>query len=319
MTSELLKAPRKRLTPELRAQPQVKTARAPEVDPLLHAFHPSRLRWSNVDWVVAVWIAGMHLGCVAALFFVSWQAVAVAVGLHWLTCSIGICLGYHRFLSHCSLKLRWPARAFVSLCGVLSGEGTPLTWSANHRIHHARSDKEGDPHSPNDGSWWSHIMWLFIHRNPAETEALQQRYVPDLLQDPVLRFFERTYGLWLIGSGVVLFAIGGWPFLLWGLCVRMVFAYHSTWFVNSATHMWGYRNYETTDRSRNLWWVAILAYGEGWHNNHHAFPRLARAGHRWWEFDATFCAIRVLRAVGLAYEVDDRVPEDGKLPAPAKP
>ena len=164
----------------------------------------------------------------------------------------------------------------------------------------------------------SHILWLFIRRSKADAAALQQRYVPDLVQDPIMQFFERTFGLWLIGSGVVLFAVGGWPMLLWGLCARMVFAYHSTWFVNSATHMWGYRNYETTDRSRNLWWVAVLAYGEGWHNNHHAFPRLARAGHRWYEFDATFIAIRALQAVGLAYEVDDRIPENGKLAAPAK-
>jgi stearoyl-CoA desaturase (delta-9 desaturase) len=105
-----------------------------------------------------------------------------------------------------------------------------------------------------------------------------------------------------------LYVLGGWPFLLWGLCVRMVVAYHSTWFVNSATHLWGYRNYETDDESKNLWWVALMSYGEGWHNNHHAHPRLARAGHRWWELDMTFYAIRVLQALRLAYAVDDRIP-----------
>ena len=281
-------------------EPEIKSIRASEVDSILHVYDPSRLKWKNVDWTVAGWMLAMHVGCVAALFFVTWQAVAVAVILHWMTCSIGICLGYHRFLSHCSLKLRWPARAFVTLCGVLSGEGSPLTWSANHRVHHARSDRKGDPHSPNDGSWWSHILWLFIHRDRATEHALHQRYAPDLLADPVLRFFERTYGLWLIGSGVVLFAIGGWPFLLWGLCARMVVAYHSTWFVNSATHIWGYRNYETTDRSRNLWWVALLSYGEGWHNNHHAFPTSARFSSKWFEFDLGWQYIRTMQSLGLA-------------------
>lgn len=285
----------------------------PRRDPLLATFDRDRLRLSNLDWPVAIWMVAMHVGAAAALFFVTWQAVLTALVLHWLTCSIGVCLGYHRFLSHRSLKLRWPARLFVTLCGVLSGEGSPLTWAATHRVHHGRSDREGDPHSPNDGGWWSHVMWVFVRRDPNVTRALHERYVPDLLDDPLMRFFEKTYGLWLVASGVVLFLIGGWPMLLWGLCARMVVAYHSTWFVNSATHIWGYRSYQTGDRSRNLWWVAVVSYGEGWHNNHHAFPRLARAGHRWWEFDMTFYAIRFLQAVGLAYEVDDRVPEDGKL------
>jgi len=275
---------------------------------ILADFSPEKLRWNNIDWVVVAWIGGMHLGCLAAPFFFTWQAVAVALVLHWLTCSIGICLGYHRGLSHRSLKLVAPARFFTTLCGVLSGEGSPLTWAATHRVHHARSDREGDPHSPFDGTWWSHVLWTFVKRDKQVTQALHDTYVPDLKQDRILAFFEKTYGLWLIGSGVALYALGGWPFVLWGLCVRMTLAYHSTWFVNSATHLWGYRNYETRDASRNLWWVAILSYGEGWHNNHHAHPRLARAGHKWWEIDPTWYAIQFLRVFGLAYNVDDRVP-----------
>lgn len=316
MSSELLEAPvrhprRRKLVPQ---KPQ-STATTGDL-PVYDIFDPRHLTLKNLDWTVLVWMVGIHVGAVAALFFFSWQAVAVAAVLHWLTCSIGICLGYHRFLSHKSLKLRTPARWFVTLCGVLSGEGSPLKWSATHRVHHARSDHYGDPHSPNDGTWWSHIEWLFIRQDAAACNALYQRYCPDLLKDKVLVHFEKTYGLWLIASGFVLFAIGGWPFLLWGLCARMCFAYHSTWFVNSATHIWGYRNYDTDDRSRNLWWVALLAYGEGWHNNHHAHPRLARAGHKWWEIDMTFYAIRALQLVGLAYEVDDRKPV-GRAAAPA--
>jgi stearoyl-CoA desaturase (delta-9 desaturase) len=299
---------RPRRNPPVQWQANQQASAAAERAELLKQFNPDQQSWENIDWTVLLWMVGMHVGAVAALFFVSWQAVAVAVGLHWLTCSIGICLGYHRFLSHRSLRLRAPARFFVTLCGVISGEGSPLMWSATHRVHHARSDREGDPHSPNDGTWWSHIMWLFVRHDEKVRQALFEHYTPDLLKDPILRFFERTYGKWLILSGIALFAIGGWPFLLWGLCARMVFAYHSTWFVNSATHIWGYRNYEVADRSRNLWWVALLSYGEGWHNNHHAHPRLARAGHKWWEIDMTFYAIRFLQLVGLAYEVDDRNP-----------
>ena len=317
MSTQVLESPvrrpsRRRLQPSGKTVSQRSGEAADLQAEIIHAYSPGALTWKNVDWAVVVWMTAMHVGAVAALFFVTWQAVAVAVALHWLTCSLGICLGYHRFLSHRSLKLAAPARFFISLCGVLSGEGGPLTWSANHRIHHARSDREGDPHSPNDGSWWSHITWLFLLRDKEMTARTHQRYTPDLLKDPILVFFEKTYGLWLVASGVALFAIGGWPWLLWGLCARMVVAYHSTWFVNSATHIWGYRNYETTDRSRNLWWVALLSYGEGWHNNHHAHPRLARAGHKWWEIDMTFYAIRALQFVGLAYEVDDRIPTGEK-------
>ena len=156
--------------------------------------------------------------------------------------------------------------------------------------------------------WWSHLYWLFVYHDKKHNEALYRQYVPDLAADPIMQFFEKTYGYILFASAIAMYLIGGWPLLLWGCCARMVFAYHSTWFVNSATHLWGYRNYETTDESRNLWWVAILSYGEGWHNNHHAHPSTARAGHKWWEFDPTWLAIKSLRAVGLAYDVNDRNP-----------
>jgi len=277
-------------------------------DEILSWFGPSRMQWKNVSWVVLSWMLAMHIGALAAPFFFTWQALAVTLVLHWFTCSIGICLTYHRCLSHRSLKLRAPARFVGLLAAAICGEGSPLRWSMVHRIHHGHSDEPGDPHSPLEGPWWSHLLWLFIEQPLEVNQAANQQYVPDLMKDKLVMFFERTWALWMVGCGAVLFAIGSWPLLLWGLCVRMVLAYHSTWFVNSATHLWGYRNYQTTDESRNLWWVAILSYGEGWHNNHHAHPRTARAGHRWWEFDPTFWAIRTLQAVGLAHAVDDRNP-----------
>jgi sn-2 palmitoyl-lipid 9-desaturase len=284
------------------------TEAAAERAEVLESFSPEQLKWKNADWTVIVWMTLMHVGAIAAPFFFSWSALGITVFLHWLTCSIGICLCYHRCLSHQSLKLKQPSRFFALLAGVLSGEGSPLMWSATHRVHHSRSDQEGDPHSPLSGEFWSHILWLFVNHRKDMRDKLYRRYCPDLIKDPLLQFFDRTYGMWLIGTGVVLFAAGGLPWLLWGLCLRMVLAYHSTWFVNSATHLWGYRNYKTKDESRNLWWVALFAYGEGWHNNHHAHPRLARAGHRWWEVDMTWWSIKFLRAIGQATDVDDRVP-----------
>jgi stearoyl-CoA desaturase (delta-9 desaturase) len=148
-----------------------------------------------------------------------------------------------------------------------------------------------------------------------------RRYCPELINRPLVNFFERTFPLWLWGSGITLLTagwlLGGWQlglsWLVWGMCVRMVAAYHSTWFVNSATHLWGYRNYDTRDASRNLWRVAILAYGEGWHNNHHAHPSVAPAGRKWWEVDITWWSIRLLKAVGLAWTSATSCPRDAPL------
>jgi stearoyl-CoA desaturase (delta-9 desaturase) len=268
----------------------------------------------GVNWGVTLWMLGMHVGAVVALWHFSWPALGVFLFLHWVTASLGICLGYHRLLTHGSLIVPRPVKYFFSMCGMLSAEGSPLMWVATHRKHHVHSDLEDDPHSPNDGFWWSHMLWF----NPAETkeqaEALFKRWAPDMYRDSVQRFFHKTFVIYPLLLGAVLYGIGeyffqvGLSMMLWGLCARMVVAYHSTWFVNSATHIWGYRNYSTTDRSRNLWWVALLSYGEGWHNNHHAHQRLARHGHRWYEFDMTYMAIWVLKALGLAKSVQNKLP-----------
>ena len=300
-------------------QPAVPIASASNTapEPVWGPWLPDRLRLNNVDWIVLGWMVAMHAGAVAALFYFSWAGLATAFVLHWFTASIGICLGYHRFLSHKSFKLVSPVRFLTLVAGSLSGEGSPLVWAATHRMHHHRSDQEGDPHSPLINAIWSHLTWLFIRRTPAQQQALFKKYTPDLMNDPMLQFFEKTYFLWLVASGVALYAIGGTSMLLWGLCMRMVMVYHGTWFVNSATHIWGYRNYDVRDESRNLWWVAIWAYGEGWHNNHHAHPSVAPAGHQWWELDPTWWSIKTLRFLGLAYDVHDKIPmkTTGRAPA----
>lgn len=302
------------------AQPKLKVATPtkPRKTEPEFAIAPEHLRSDNLQLFPLIWIALMHVGAIASLFFFSWAGLAACLLMHWVTGSIGVCLGYHRYLSHRSFKLTSPAEFCVLLCGTLSGQGTPLDWAANHRLHHQFSDRKGDPHSPRDGKWWSHILWLFVPVAPKLQREIYERYIPELLEKPIVRFVDRYQALWHLMFGCSMLAIGavfgGWQLavsmLLWGMCMRMVLTYHGTWCVNSATHLWGYRNYETRDDSRNLWWVAVMSYGEGWHNNHHAHPRLARAGHRWWEVDTTWWMIKVMRFLRLATDVEDGLPVD---------
>ncbi|MCA9262665.1 MAG: fatty acid desaturase [Planctomycetales bacterium] len=272
-----------------------------------------RLSAHPVSWGVAGWFIVIHLGALASLAFISWQAVLLTVFFHWLTGGAGVCLGFHRLLTHRSFETtRWVRFCLAAIAG-WAGEGSVLFWVANHRKHHAYSDKPGDPHTPNDGAWWSHMMWTIPFTSKEEREALYRRWIPDLRDDWELRLLDSTFLLWHIGLAIVMgavgYAIGGGymatSFVLWGMFMRLALVLHSTWFVNSASHMWGYRNYDTTDDSRNNWWVALITYGEGWHNNHHAYPRMARHGHRWWEIDMTFMAIRVLQFFGLAWNIVD--------------
>jgi len=271
-------------------------------------------------WGILFWLGIVHVGALAAPWTFTWEGVAVTFVLHWMTGGLGICLGFHRLLTHSSFQTyKWVRWAFVFLGG-LAGEGSALDWVANHRKHHARSDQPGDPHSPREGAWWSHILWLLWCPPSAKHEAHLRKWAPDLIKDQVIVWLGRLFipihilvGLAILGLG---YAYGQWvphsngaemaaSFLVWGIFVRLVLVLHSTWFVNSASHIWGYTNYETTDDSKNLWWVAIIAYGEGWHNNHHAYPRMALHGHKWWEIDMTWMVIWALRRCGLAWNVVD--------------
>ncbi|MFZ9792351.1 MAG: acyl-CoA desaturase [Gemmataceae bacterium] len=225
------------------------------------------------------------------------------VGLYCFTGCIGITLGYHRMLTHRGLSLHPFPRFFVHLAGTLALQGAPLYWALAHRVHHARSDKAGDPHSPLHGAWWSHVLWLICQRDDKTRALLVDKYIPDLTKEPIGRFFQSTYVVWNILLAATLCSLGGWSWLLWGLCMRVVLVWHMTWLINSASHIWGYRNYETSDQSRNLWWVSLFTFGEGWHNNHHAYPTAAYHGHRWWEIDATGWVISAFWITGLARDV----------------
>jgi stearoyl-CoA desaturase (delta-9 desaturase) len=266
---------------------------------------------AGLDWAIVFWIALLHVGALAAPFTFTWQGLVLMFALGWLSGGIGVCLGYHRLFTHRSFTTYRPIRWLLALLGGLAGQGSAVHWVANHRKHHALSDRVGDPHSPQDGPWWSHMFWVMPAMRGAEYGSYNERWAPDMTKDAMLRFLDRTFILWhlLLGAGLFFagFWLGGtpmaWSFVVWGMFVRLVYVLHATWFVNSATHMWGYRNYETTDNSRNLWWVALLSYGEGWHNNHHAYPRMARHGHTWWELDTTYLTIRLMQKLGLAWDV----------------
>lgn len=269
--------------------------------------------WENVSWWAVGWLTTAHLVVLAAPFYFTWSGLVVALVLHWITGSLGICLGYHRLLTHDGMKTYPWVRYLFATIGSLAGEGTPLDWTADHRKHHKHSDQIGDPHSPHEGPWWAHMFWLAFHTHNGDRAAHLKRWVPDLYRDRGIRFMDYLFLPLHILSGFVLFGLGyayggtdvGISWVIWGLFVRLVAVLHTTWLVNSASHMFGYRNYETTDDSRNNWLVAIIAYGEGWHNNHHAYPRMAKHGHKWWEFDITWQAIRLLERLGLVWDVVD--------------
>ncbi|GAB4226453.1 MAG: fatty acid desaturase [Elainellaceae cyanobacterium] len=254
------------------------------------------------DWGVIVVMIGLHLGALLALLpsNFSWSAIGLALFLHWVTGGLGITLGWHRLLTHRSFQTPKWLEYFLVFCGTLAMEGGPIWWVGLHRHHHLYSDHDVDHHDSNKGFWWSHMGWMF-YEVPAEKEV--PRFTKDIADDPFYKFLDEYFVLIQVAFAGLLYLIGGWPFVVWGVFVRLVVVYHCTWFVNSATHKFGYRTYESSDRSTNCWWVALLTYGEGWHNNHHAFQYSARHGLKWWEIDFTWMMIRALQLVGLAQKV----------------
>ena len=256
----------------------------------------------SLSWPVILFMAFIHLGALFALLpsNFSWAVVGVALLLHWITGGLGITLGFHRLVTHRSFQTPKWLEYFLVFCGSLACQGGPIEWIGLHRHHHAHSDQEVDHHNSGRGFWWSHMGWMF-YDVPAKQEI--PRFTRDIIDDPVYQFLEKYFLVVQAALGVVLYLIGGWPFVVWGIFVRLVVVYHCTWFVNSATHKFGYRTYDAGDASTNCWWVALVTYGEGWHNNHHAFQYSARHGLKWWEIDMTWMTIRFLQLLGLAQKV----------------
>jgi stearoyl-CoA desaturase (delta-9 desaturase) len=269
-------------------------------------------------------IVGFHLlallACVPWLF--SWSGLAWAIAGLYLFGTLGINIGYHRLLTHRSFACpRWLEHG-LSVLGACCWQGSPMKWVAVHRMHHQHSDEPGDPHSPEASFFWSHMGW-FLMRDPAIYNlSTYDRYARDLFRDRFYKSLERPrtwrtiqmvqWAAFLV-AGTVVGGLTTWSlvgavqlglsWLVWGVLVRTVAVWHITWSVNSVTHLWGYTNFEMEDRSRNNWLVALVSNGEGWHNNHHAEPRCAAHGQRWWELDVSYLTIRALQLVGLASNV----------------
>jgi stearoyl-CoA desaturase (delta-9 desaturase) len=248
-------------------------------------------------------MTAFHVGAIAALFYIDAGAIVAAVVLWAVAGMLGIGMGYHRLLTHRGYKTpRW-VEYFLTLCGTLALEGGPIFWVATHRIHHQKSDHEGDPHTPREGTWWAHMGWILLGEGLHHDATVLNRYVPDLSRDSFHRWLSHWHWLSNVVVGLGLLAFGGIPYVLWGIFFRTTWGLHSTWLVNSATHLWGSRRFKTRDDSTNNWWVALLTFGEGWHNNHHAHPTSARHGLAWYELDINWIGISILRALGLAWDV----------------
>jgi fatty-acid desaturase len=256
-----------------------------------------------LNWPISIFMMAIHIGAVAALFMFSWKAFAVSVVLYWIATGWGISLGYHRLHTHRSYVVPRPLEYFFAVCGALTFEGGPISWVATHRVHHQNSDHEGDPHSPRDGKWWSHIGWLILGESMHSNTRVMSKYAPDLARHRFYVWLNNYHWLPTVPLIVILWFMGGLPMVLWGFCFRVVFGLHATWLVNSATHLWGNRRFETRDDSRNNWWVALITFGEGWHNNHHAHPTSARHGLAWYEFDPSWITLKALRYFGIAKAV----------------
>jgi fatty-acid desaturase len=265
----------------------------------------------GINWLTLGVIAFFHVGALAAFFFFTWERLAVMGVLYVVAINVGIGMCYHRLLTHRGYQVPKWLEYLMSMCATLSLEGGPIFWVATHRVHHQLSDTEGDPHTPREGKWWAHTGWLLFGKAlHAQTKVLG-RYVPDLTRDRFYVWLSKYHWLPVTASGVVLFALGwltgGWKnavgMLLWGGFMRVTLGLHATWLVNSATHLWGKRRFETRDDSRNNFWVALISGGEGWHNNHHAHPVSARHGLRWYEIDPNFYGIWLLSKIGLAKKI----------------
>jgi len=259
-------------------------------------------KWSLTDISYAVYLGGMHVLACLAPFTFSWQMVGLFFAMYFISGCLGITLSYHRQLSHRSFTTPKWLEYTLAYCGVLAAQGDPLEWVSGHRYHHLHTDTPLDPHSPYEGFWWSHAGWL-LDNDVTLVRVGDRSNATDMESQWFYRWLAQTWPWHVVGQFALLFALGGLPALVWGGALRLCWVYHITWFVNSASHVWGNQTYNTGDLSRNNWWVGIIAFGEGWHNNHHAFEFSARHGLEWWQVDMTWMVVKALQTVGLATNV----------------
>lgn len=256
----------------------------------------------------------LHGMAVAAPFFYDPLSVILCVVMTLATLQFGLALGYHRLLSHNSFGTSRFVRGVMATLGTLAAQTGPLSWAATHRYHHSKADTEHDPHSPTIGFSWAHLVWTFFDHPHLKKEGVVERLASDLAKDRYLLFLERNFRS--VNVGVFLITVGaatawrgpefGVSIACWLFGVRIVALWHLVFMTNSVAHKFGYRNYDVPDDSRNVWWLAILLLGDGWHNNHHAYPRAAKLGHRWFEFDISYVMLRVMKLFGLVWDLVER-------------
>jgi len=266
-------------------------------------------RWQPKDIFYGLFLAIMHLGALAAPFYFTREAFVAFLG-GYVVSAMGITVSYHRQLAHRSFKTPKWLEYVLAYGGVLALQGHPINWVSTHRYHHGATETEKDVHSPQDGFWWSHIGWLvdkegtWMRSNKENASELSRQWF--------YRHLQRFYVVHaIVLPSVVAWAAGGLPLLLWGFFARVVWTWHVTWCVNSVSHVWGFKDWNTPDNSMNNWLVGILAFGEGWHNNHHAFETSCRHGLRWWQLDVTWYFIKILSLVGLASDL--QYPSERKM------
>ncbi len=253
---------------------------------------------------IAYW--GVHIGAVAGVIALgfSWTGLAWAIGLYALRLFFvtGV---YHRYFSHRAYKTSRPMQFLLALGATATAQKGVLWWAAHHRRHHQASDTEGDLHSPfHGGFWWSHMGWIMAR----DFEGAELDRIKDFARYPELRWIDRWWVLPPIAAGVLAYLIGGWFGLVWAFALPQMLAWHGTFTINSLSHLWGARRYQTTDDSRNNPVLALITLGEGWHNNHHHYQSAARSGFFWWELDITYYVLRTMAAVGLVWDLRE-VPE----------
>jgi stearoyl-CoA desaturase (delta-9 desaturase) len=276
------------------------------------------------DRVITGLVTAVPLAALGIAAWQSWQGLLqpadlIILAVLYVLTGLGVTVGFHRLFTHRSFKAKPAVRGTLAILGSIAIEGPVISWVADHRKHHAFSDRPGDPHSPHvdhgsglrgelRGFVHAHIGWLFVH----DQRGSRARYAPDLLRDPVISFVDRTFAIWAVGGLALPFAVGtaiggsvtaGLTALLWGGFVRLFLLHHLTYSINSSCHVFGRRRFATTDESRNVFWLALPTFGEAWHNNHHAFPTSARHGLRRWELDPSALVIRGLEVTGLAWDV----------------
>jgi stearoyl-CoA desaturase (delta-9 desaturase) len=259
--------------------------------------------------------AAMHLGCLAVLVVGVDRTALLLCGGLYVARMLAITAGYHRYFAHRSYQTSRAFQFVLGLIGCTAMQYGPIRWAAMHRLHHRHSDQPGDLHSPRrSGFWWSHLGWVLPGPPPGMREA---DTAPDLWRFPELRWLDRNFRLPPLALAIGCYLVGGWSGFVWGYVVSTVLVYHATFSVNSLAHLFGGKRYETSDDSRNNWLVALIAFGEGWHNNHHRYPASARQGFFWWEVDLTYCALRLLAGLGLIWGLrrpPDRVPTAKLVP-----